>query len=86
MYYNFIRTPAIVKTGAGILGDIDNLLHVSHLYFSDKVLITQEFLYSVYKDSLERNVFCKVVFVKGGCVDEASVIMEQCKEIGRAHV
>ena len=81
MYYNFIRPPAIVKTGAGILRNIDELLHISHLYFSNKVLITQESLYNIYKDSLERNTFCKIVFVKGGCVDEASGIMEQCKEI-----
>ena len=34
MFYNFVRTPAIVKTGMGILGKIDELLHTSHLHFS----------------------------------------------------
>lgn len=81
MYYNLIRIPAVVKTGNGILGKIDNLLHISHLFFPNKILITQESLYSIYKDTLELNDFCKIVFVKGGDVEEAPYIIEQCKQI-----
>lgn len=47
MFYNFVRTPAIVKTGMGILGKIDELLHTSHLHFPQKVLITQKHLYDI---------------------------------------
>lgn len=81
MYYNLVRIPAVVKTGSGILGKIDSLLHLSHLSFPYKILITQEYLYDIYKDMLEQNDFCKIVFVKGGNVEEASYIIEQCKQI-----
>lgn len=81
MYYNLVRIPAVVKTGSGILGKIDSLLHLSHLFFPYKILITQEYLYGIYKDMLEQNNFCKIVFVKGGNVEEASYIIEQCKRI-----
>lgn len=81
MYYNLVRIPAVVKTGSGILGKIDSLLHLSHLFFPYKILITQEYLYGIYKDMLEQNNFCKIVFVKGGNVEEASYIIEQCRRI-----
>lgn len=81
MYYNLVRIPAVVKTGNGILGKIDSLLHLSHLSFPHKILITQEYLYEIYKDMLEQNDFCKIVFVKGGNVEEASYIIAQCKQI-----
>lgn len=81
MYYNLVRIPAVVKTGKGILGKIDSLLHLSHLSFPHKILITQEYLYEIYKDMLEQNDFCKIVFVKGGNVEEASYIIAQCKQI-----
>ena len=58
MFYNFVRTPAIVKTGMGILGKIDELLHTSHLHFPQKVLITQKHLYDIY-----RKVFLEMSFV-----------------------
>ena len=66
MFYNFVRTPAIVKTGMGILGKIDELLHTSHLHFPQKVLITQKHLYDIYRESLLRNEFCDIIFVEGG--------------------
>ncbi len=81
MYYNLVRIPAVVKTGNGILGKLDSLLHTSHLFFPKKILITQEYLYEVYKHMLEQNNFYKIIFVKGGNVEEAPSIIEQCKEI-----
>lgn len=81
MYYNLVRIPVVVKTGNGILGNIDNLLHISHLFFSKKILVTQEHLYNIYDKMLEQNDFCKVIFVKGGNVEEAPHIIEQCKQI-----
>ena len=81
MFYNLIRIPAVVKTGNGILGKIDNLLHVSHLFFPQKILITQEYLYNIYKDTLEQNDFYKVIFVRGGNVEEAPYVIEQCRQI-----
>ena len=80
MFYNFVRTPAIVKTGMGILGKIDDLLHTSHLHFPQKVLITQKHLYDIYRESLLRNEFCDIIFVEGGNTEEAAGIISQIKE------
>ena len=81
MFYNFVRTPAIVKTGTGILGKIDELLHTSHLHFPQKVLITQKRLYDIYRESLLKNEFCKIIFVEGGNVEEVAEIVSPIKEV-----
>ena len=81
MYYNFVKTPMLVKTSSGILSQIDEILHQAHLHFPKKILVTQEFLYKIYRTELESNQFEKVVYVKGGCVDEATLVIEQCKNI-----
>ena len=81
MFYNFVRTPAIVKTGMGILGKIDELLHTSHLHFPQKVLITQKHLYDIYRESLLRNEFCDIIFVEGGNTEEAAGIISQIKKM-----
>ncbi|MCI1640279.1 MAG: iron-containing alcohol dehydrogenase [Bacteroidales bacterium] len=80
MFYDFIKIPAVVKTGNHILGEIDDLLCSSHLYFPKKILITQENLYNLYKDSLDGNDFFMKIFVQGGNVSEAPEIIEKCKE------
>ena len=69
-----------MKTGKGILKNIDQILEDAHLIFRKKILVTQENLYQEYKKDLNNVRFDKVVIVKGGDVDEVSTIKEQCKE------
>lgn len=80
MYYNEFKSPAIIKTGNHILGNIDDLLKAAHLYFPKKILITQEYLYGLYNSDLDKNSFTKVIFVKGGIIDEAQEVIEQIKD------
>ena len=79
MYYNEFKSPAIIKTGNDILGNIDELLKSAHLYFPKKILITQQYLYDIYNEKLERNTFTKRIFVKGGTADEASFVIDEIK-------
>ena len=79
MYYNDFKSPAIIKTGNNILGHIDELLKSAHLYFPNKILVTQNNLYDAYKDILEKNNFLKIIFVKGGCIDEAPSLIGEIK-------
>ena len=80
MYYNEFKSPAIIKTNNGILSDIDGLLMSAHLYFSKKILVTQEYLYGIYKGELDRNSFYKVIFVKGSTVEEAPYVIDEIKD------
>lgn len=80
MYYNLIKTPAFIKTGKGILKDLDKILEDAHLIYRKKILITQENLYQEYELYLNFISFEKVVYVSGGSVDEVSKIREECKE------
>ena len=80
MYYNEFKSPAIIKTNNGILGDIDELLKGAHLYFPKKILVTQEYLYDIYKEELDENSFFKKIYVKGGTVEEAPEVINQIKD------
>lgn len=80
MYYNEFKSPALVKTGSNILGDIDMLLKNNHLYFPEKILITQESLFDIYRNELEKNGFAKKIFVTGGTIDEAEAVIDAIKE------
>lgn len=80
MYYNEFKSPAIIKTNNGILGNIDELLKSAHLYFPQKILVTQELLYDIYREELDKNNFYKKIFVKGGTVDEAPDVINQIKD------
>lgn len=79
MFYHEFKTPAIIKTGNSILGSIDYLLQSAHLFFPRKVLVTQEYLWDLYKNVLSTNDFADVIFVKGGVVDEADFLVEKIK-------
>ena len=79
MYYNDFKAPAIIKTGNNILENIDELLKSAHLYFPNKILVTQDNLYKAYKGIIENNGFQKVIFVKGGCIDEAPSLVDEIK-------
>lgn len=80
MYYNEFKSPAIIKTGNNILGSIDELLKSAHLYFPNKILVTQDNLFEAYKDKLSKNKFKKIIYVKGGCVDEAPSLVQETKD------
>ena len=80
MYYNEFKSPAIIKTGNNILGSIDDLLKSAHLYFPKKILVTQEYLYNIYKPDLDKNAFTKIIYVKGGVIDEAAEVISQIKD------
>ena len=64
MYYNEFKSPAVMKTGRNIISKIDAILKNRHLYFPEKILITQEYLYNLYSDSLGKNSFTAKIFVK----------------------
>ena len=80
MYYNLIKTPAFMKTGKGILKNIDKILEDAHLIYRKKILVTQENLYQEYEQELKLVSFGKVLIVRGGSVDEVTKIKEMCKE------
>lgn len=80
MYYNLIKTPAFMKTGKGILKNIDKILEEAHLIYRKKILITQDNLYKEYEQDLNCVRFDKVVIVKGGSVEEVPTVKSECKE------
>ena len=80
MFYNEFKSPALIKIGSNLLDKIDEILREKHLYFPRKILITQEYLYKLYKTSLDKNSFTKKIFVHGGIIDEADYVIEQIKE------
>ena len=79
MFYNEFKSPALIKTGSAILRDIDGILRHRHLYFPNKILITQEYLHDLYREILEANSFTRTIFVHGGVIDEADSVIEQVK-------
>lgn len=70
-----------MKTGKGILKDIDKILEDAHLVYRQKILVTQENLYQQYQEGLKCVKFDKVILVKGGNVDEVPYIKSKCKEM-----
>lgn len=80
MYYNLIKTPAFMKTGKGILKNVDKILEEAHLIYRKKILITQDNLYKEYEQDLNCVRFDKVVIVKGGSVEEVPTVKSECKE------
>lgn len=79
MYYNLIKTPAVVKTGQGILSNIDDILNSHHLFYPEKILITQENLLYLYKEKFEQNKIGSTIICKGGIKEEAEIIVEKIK-------
>lgn len=71
MYYKELKAPALIKIGRDILKNIDWILKDAHFYYSNKILITQEWLFDEYKDLLNINEFSEILFVKGGEASEA---------------
>ena len=80
MFYNSIKTPVIMKTGRKILGNINYLLNDALLFFPAKILVTQENLYELYREDLDKTEFEKILFIKGGNVEETANIMAECRE------
>ena len=69
-----------MKTGRKILGNINYLLNDAHLFFPAKILVTQENLYELYREDLDKTEFEKILFIKGGNVEETANIMAECRE------
>lgn len=69
-----------MKTGKGLLKNIDKILEESHLIYRKKILITQDNLYQEYESDLKIVNFDKIVLVKGGGVDEVDGIKDECRE------
>ena len=69
-----------MKTGRKILGNINYLLNDAHLFFPAKILVTQENLYELYREDLDKTEFEKILFIKGGNVEETAKIMAECRE------
>lgn len=70
-----------MKTGKGILKDVDKILEDAHLVYRQKILITQENLYKQYQEGLKCVKFDKVVLVQGGNIEEVPYIKSECKEM-----
>lgn len=81
MFYREFKSPAIIKTGNNIVGNIDYLLKSSHLFFNNKILITQQYLYDLYKEQLENNDFSKTIIINGANISETGDIIKQIKGI-----
>lgn len=79
MYYNLIKTPALIKTGSDIISDIDALLHQAHLYYPSLILVTQNNLFEIYRESIEANSFDEILLFKGGDISEAPALIERIK-------
>ena len=70
-----------MKTGKGILKDVDKILEDAHLVYRQKILITQENLYQQYQEGLKCVKFDKVVLVGGGNIEEVTYIKSECKDM-----
>lgn len=70
-----------MKTGKGILKQVDKILEDAHLIYRKKILITQQNLYHDYEQDLNFVRFDKVVYIKGGGVDEVPNVISECKEV-----
>lgn len=81
MYYNLLKTPAFMKTGKGILKDVDSILEEAHFIYRKKILVTQENLFFQYEEDLKCMSFDKVLFIKGGSIDEVPIVKDECKEL-----
>lgn len=80
MFYKLIKTPVIVKTGYAIIDRLDSLLADAHIIYPQKILITQPNLYESYRNILDNNKFHRILFVRGGNIEESSEIIEKCKD------
>lgn len=79
MFYNEFKSPALIKFGSGVLGNIHDILLDAHLYFRNKILVTQEILYGRYKDFFAPDAFTDVILVKGGGISEAPALTDCLK-------
>ena len=70
-----------MKTGKGILKDVDSILEDAHLIYRNKILVTQDNLFQEYERDLKSVRFDKVVIVKGGNVDEVQTVKAECREM-----
>lgn len=79
MYYNLIKTPALIRTGHNLLHDITSLLKEAHLYYPSLVLVTQPNLYEIYRESLDKNQFKEIILCQGGEIEETERLITKIK-------
>lgn len=79
MYYNLIKTPALIKTGNGVFSNLDDILRSAHLYYPSKILVTQQNLIEQYKHSLKKEDFDDILLLKGGVLSESEALINQIK-------
>lgn len=79
MYYNLIKMPALLRTGRGVAGKIDEILQEHHLFFSKKVLVTQKELYDMYGDMIQAGTE-DIIFVQGGRFSEAPDLLDKLND------
>lgn len=79
MYYNLIKTPAVIKTGHDWLSRIDEVLNHAHLFYPYKILITQKNLYDQYRELIDNNSIDEIIFCQGGNKEESESIVSQIK-------
>jgi len=81
MYTNYLKSPALIKIGRDILKNTDWILKDAHLFYSNKILVTQGYLFDEYKALLNVNEFSQVIIVKGGEAQEAKSVASQMKGV-----
>lgn len=70
MFYRAISMPAMLEVGDVDINDLDNILKKNHLYFKNKILITQRFLFELFQKEIDESIFSEIIFVQGGCFEE----------------
>jgi len=75
--YKSISCPIIFKIGEDIINNIDDILQEAHLYFKGKILITQEELFNLYANKLNKAEFSQIIFVNGGDISEYEILSEK---------
>jgi len=72
-----ISRPTIFKIGDNILNSIEDIMRDGHLYYEEKILITQKELFDLYGDRFNPYEFAKIIFVKGGEIKEYKELAEK---------
>lgn len=80
MYYNLIKTPALIKTGNGVFSDIDEILRTAHLYYPSKILVTQKNLLNLYENTINPDDYESVLLFNGGVLSESEDLTKKIKD------
>ena len=70
MFYNHISIPIILEISSNSLSRVDDILQNHNLYFANKVLITEENLYELYRTELKDINFSDKLFIKESTLEQ----------------